>query len=191
MSVFRWWGGVGGGKKKEKRRRRKKVSFFFSFSLFRPRSLALFLSSSSSQKQNKRPHLHNPDHGLIRLWRDNVPGNSHDRHRFRPRLQSLRNVHVHLVAIEIGVVRARDAQVEAERRVRQDAHAVAHHRHLVQRGLPVEEHDVAVLEVALNAEAVLEVAVGVAADEAEVEALAVLADDESEDLRGVFFLRFE
>ena len=57
---------------------------------------------------------------------------------------------------------------------------MAHHRHLVQRRLAVEKHDVAILQVALDAEAVLEVAVGVAAHKAQVEALAVLAHDEPE-----------
>ena len=62
---------------------------------------------------------------------------------------------------------------------------MAHHRHLVERGLAVEEDDVAVLEVPLDAEAVLEVAVGIAAHEAEVEALAVLADDEPNKEEGL------
>jgi hypothetical protein len=34
--------------------------------------------------------------------------------------------------------------------VRQDANAVAHHTHLVQAGLPVEEHQVTVLQLALH-----------------------------------------
>ena len=68
-------------------------------------------------------------------------------------------MHVHLVAVKVGVVRGRDAQVEAEGREGQDLDLVAHHRHLVQRRLPVEEHQVAVLQVPLN---LREVAKGVA-----------------------------
>ena len=59
-------------------------------------------------------------------------------------------MHVHLVTIKVGVVRRRHAQVEAKRAVRHDAHAVTHDTHLVQARLAVEQHQVAVLHVALN-----------------------------------------
>ncbi len=67
-----------------------------------------------------------------------------------PGLVVLGHVHVHLVAVEVGVVGRADGQVEPEGRVGQDPHAVAHHGHPVQRGLPVEEHVVAVLEAPLH-----------------------------------------
>ena len=41
-------------------------------------------------------------------------------------------------------------EVEAEGGPREDAHAVPHHGHLVQRGLPVEDDDVTVTHVALH-----------------------------------------
>ena len=64
-----------------------------------------------------------------------------------------------------------------ERRVGQDAHAVAHHRHLVQGGLAVEQHQVAALHVALDAVAQLERALGVGQHVGEVDAAPVGADD--------------
>ena len=65
-------------------------------------------------------------------------------------------MHVHLVAVKVGVVGRRDAEVEPERRVRQDAHAVRHHAHLVQRGRAVKDDVVAVAQVALDDVAGLE-----------------------------------
>lgn len=91
---------------------------------------------------------------------------------------------VHLVSVEIGVVRRRatreeranrivslslrvcerqsearrdvHGKIEPEGRVRHDLDPMAHHRHLVQRRLPVEQHKVTVLEVPLDDPAVLE-----------------------------------
>ena len=65
-------------------------------------------------------------------------------------LLRLRQVQVHLVAVKVGVVRRAHALVEAERAAGQHARAVAHDGHLVQRRLPVEEHDVAVHQVPLD-----------------------------------------
>eukprot|EP00967_Tisochrysis_lutea_P106952 scaffold164447_cov19-Tisochrysis_lutea.AAC.1 len=62
-------------------------------------------------------------------------------------------MHVHLITVEVGVVGRGDRQVEAESGVGQDAHAVAHHTHFVQRGLTVEEHQVSVMQVALHLQA--------------------------------------
>ena len=78
------------------------------------------------------------------------------RERLGARLLRLRQVEVHLVAVEVGVVRRAHALVEAERAPLHHARAVRHDRELVQRRLPVEEHDVAVGQVALDDVAHLE-----------------------------------
>ena len=57
---------------------------------------------------------------------------------------------IHLVAVKVGVVRTRGAQIHAKRVVRHDHHAMTHHRHLVQRGLSVEYDIIPVLEVTLH-----------------------------------------
>src|SRR5207249_4973839 len=55
------------------------------------------------------------------------------------RLFALQHMQVHLVAVEVRVVRRTHGQVEAERLMGHDADLVRHHRHPVQRGLPVEQ----------------------------------------------------
>jgi len=87
-------------------------------------------------------------------------------------------VHVHLVAVEIGIVGRRDAEVQAERGERQNPHFVAHHGHLVQRGLPVEQHQVPCLQVPLNCVANLQYPVGCVGEEVEVAPRAIVPDDE-------------
>lgn len=69
-------------------------------------------------------------------------------------------------------------EIEAKGRIRHDLDAMAHHRHLVERRLAIEDDDVAVLEVPLDAVAVLEVHVA-GRLEAQVEARAVVANDVS------------
>eukprot|EP00958_Prasinococcus_capsulatus_P026051 scaffold4543_cov350-Prasinococcus_capsulatus_cf.AAC.1 len=124
--------------------------------------------------------LDDAHHGAVGLRRHDAPRGHHHLLRLGAGLEGLRHVQVHLVPVEVGVVRGGAAEVEAEGGVGQHAHFVAHDGHLVQRGLPVEEHEVAVLQVALHLEAVLEAAVaGALVQVAQVEAHAVLADDEA------------
>lgn len=59
-------------------------------------------------------------------------------------------MNVHLVAIEICIVRFADAAVEAQRFEGQYAHRVRHDGLAVQRRLAVEQRDVGVVEVALD-----------------------------------------
>ena len=75
---------------------------------------------------------------------------AHEHQRLGPRLFALGDVEVHLVAVEVCVVWRADGRVEPEGPVGQDAHRVRHHRHPVERGLPVEEDDVPVHEVPLD-----------------------------------------
>eukprot|EP00959_Pyramimonas_sp_CCMP1952_P413652 8667311-Pyramimonas_sp.AAC.3 len=95
-------------------------------------------------------HLHDAHDGLVGLRGDNHLGHHHELERLRLGFYALRHMHVHLVAVEVGVVRARHRQVEAEGGVGHHAHAVAHDGHLVQRGLPVEEHHVPGLQMPLH-----------------------------------------
>ena len=86
-------------------------------------------------------------------------------------------MHVHLVAVEIGVVRRRHRDVHSKGAVRHDAHPVAHDGHLVQGRLTVEQHAVAVDHVPLHLVPVLEPLVALALHEPKVQSLPVLADD--------------
>src|SRR2546425_310971 len=74
----------------------------------------------------------------------------HEDPGLRARFLALQDVQVHLVAVEVRVVRRTHRQVEAERLVGHDADLVRHHGHPVQGGLPIEQHDVAVHELPLD-----------------------------------------
>ena len=63
---------------------------------------------------------------------------------------------VHLVAVEVGVVGTGVAQVHSEGRPGQDLDLVAHHTHLVERRLPVEDDEIAVADVTLHSVAALQ-----------------------------------
>mmetsp|Transcript_10070 Transcript_10070/g.31758 ORF Transcript_10070/g.31758 Transcript_10070/m.31758 type:complete len:430 (+) Transcript_10070:3040-4329(+) len=94
--------------------------------------------------------LHDPHHRLVGLRRHHVARHHHQAGHLRLGRQRLRHVQVHLIAVEIRVVRRRHGQVEAEGGVAHHLHPVAHDGHLVQRRLPVEQHQVVVANVALH-----------------------------------------
>jgi len=119
--------------------------------------------------------LHDAHHGLVGLGRDDAARDRHDLGRLRARLHGLHHVQVHLVAVEVGVVRRRHGEVEAEGGVGHDLDPVRHDGHLVQRRLPVEHDDVPVLDHPLHLVAVLEVLLH--ARHAQVEPHPVGADD--------------
>ena len=102
------------------------------------------------ERRGEQDVLDGHDDGVGVAGADDVVGHRRERPQLVGGLQGLG--HVHLISIEIGVITGADADVEAERQVLHDAHAVGHHGHLVQAGLPVEEHVVAVAQVALDAE---------------------------------------
>ena len=60
------------------------------------------------------------------------------------------DVQIHLIAVEVGVVGTSYRQVEPKGRVVEHLDVVGHDRHLVERGLAVEEDDVAIGEVPLD-----------------------------------------
>ena len=61
-----------------------------------------------------------------------------DMFQFWGGLIGLRNVHVHLITVEIGVIGRADGQVQPEGVVGKDSHAMAHHTHSVESWLTVE-----------------------------------------------------
>mmetsp|Transcript_69402 Transcript_69402/g.196752 ORF Transcript_69402/g.196752 Transcript_69402/m.196752 type:complete len:322 (+) Transcript_69402:2868-3833(+) len=71
-------------------------------------------------------------------------------------LLSLRQVQVHLVPVEVGVVGGAHALIETQRAPWHDLRPVGHDRQSVQRGLAIEEHDVAIPHVAVHCGAVLQ-----------------------------------
>jgi len=73
-----------------------------------------------------------------------------DVHNFCSRLHRLGDVHVHLIPVEVGVVRTRVAQVHSERRPRQHLHSVTHHTHFMERRLAIEDDVVAIVNVTFD-----------------------------------------
>jgi len=94
--------------------------------------------------------LHDAHDGLVRLWRHDAARREHDLGALGARLVRLQHVHVHLVAVKVGIVRRGTAEIHPEGGVGHNLDAVAHDRHFVQRRLPVEHDDVAVLHVPLH-----------------------------------------
>ena len=84
---------------------------------------------------------------------------------------------VHLVTVKVGVVGRGVGQVHPEGAPGQDLHPVPHHTHLVEGGLPVEHHQVAVPDVPLHLVAALQVQVGGLGVEPQVDPLARVPDD--------------
>jgi hypothetical protein len=76
--------------------------------------------------------LHDTHERTISLRRNDIERNHAELHDLSSSLLCLRNVQVHLVAIEIGVVRRSDGQVQSESRIRHDPNSVTHHRFFVQ-----------------------------------------------------------
>jgi len=122
--------------------------------------------------------LHDAHHGFVGLRRDDTARHEHDLSRLCARLHGLRHVQVHLVPVEVRVVGRGDGEVKAEGGEGHDLDAVRHDRHFMQRGLPVEEDHVAVLQVALHLVAHLQVLVGLLDRVLEVESHPVVPDDE-------------
>ncbi len=96
------------------------------------------------------PVLHHPHHRLGRLRADDLLRHRHQRRALGARHQALRHVQVHLVPVEVRVVRRRRRQRQAEGVAGHERHAVRLHAVHVQRRLPVEDDHVVVGEEALD-----------------------------------------
>ena len=114
-------------------------------------------SASAGEESNAQQGvLHQSHDGAVGLRGHDLPRHVHDLFDFGARFIGLRGVHVHFIAVEIRIVRRGDREVEAEGRVREDAHFVTHHGTTMQGGLTVEDDKVAVDQVALDDHAVVE-----------------------------------
>ena len=74
---------------------------------------------------------------------DDVLGNGGNVLQLHCRLVRLRDVRIHLITIEICIVRASDEHVQTESLVGENLDPMRHHRHFVQRRLPVDQERVA------------------------------------------------
>lgn len=90
------------------------------------------------------------DDGRVGTRANDLANHARELTKLRSSRDALRDVHVHLVTVEVRILRTRRRNVEAERRLRKHTHAVSFHGSLVERRLAVEEHDVAVDEVTMN-----------------------------------------
>jgi len=86
-------------------------------------------------------------------------------------------MHVHFITIKVSIVRGCTGQIQSEGGKRHDANLVTHHAHLVQRGLTIEDDDVAILDVSFHFVAIFQVKVARLANETKVQTLPVVPDD--------------
>ena len=84
------------------------------------------------------------DDRRVRAGADDVPQETSQVAQLRSRGNALRDVHVHLVTIEVCVVRASSRYIQAEGRIRKHANTVSHHRSLVKRRLTVEQNRISI-----------------------------------------------
>mmetsp|Transcript_62745 Transcript_62745/g.178202 ORF Transcript_62745/g.178202 Transcript_62745/m.178202 type:complete len:301 (+) Transcript_62745:4623-5525(+) len=89
----------------------------------------------------------------------------------------LRKVQVHLIAIEVRVVRSSHSQVETQRGEGHHLRTVSHHGHLVQGRLPIEDDVVSVQHVPLHLPPILQVDAREVRNVPQVHTGTVLADD--------------
>jgi len=95
--------------------------------------------------------LHQPHARLVGLRRDDLVRHGHELGHLGRGAGRLHQVHVHLVAVKVGVVRVGSREVEPEGVPRHEHDAVADHAHAVEQRLPVEDDDVALAHVAPSA----------------------------------------
>mmetsp|Transcript_8511 Transcript_8511/g.14301 ORF Transcript_8511/g.14301 Transcript_8511/m.14301 type:complete len:454 (-) Transcript_8511:782-2143(-) len=121
--------------------------------------------------------LYDTHHVAIVLRGNNVTRHHHQIVRVGARGDALRHVQVHLVSVEIGVIRRGHGQVETESGPVENLGAMAHDGHLVQRGLTVEQHNVVIPQVALDGPAVLQHDVVLGPHIAQIDAALVATND--------------
>ena len=97
------------------------------------------------------------DDGRVGARRHDLAQNGSKVFELGGRGDALGHVHVHLVAVKVRVIGARGRHVQAEGGVGQHLDAVALHRALVERGLAVKEHHVAVYQVPVDDVALLNI----------------------------------
>src|SRR2546428_11917242 len=85
-------------------------------------------------------------------WRENLVLHLHEQTRFRSGFFSLRDMQVHLVPVQVRIVRRPYGRVESGGFVRKNPYSVSHYRHSGKAGVPVEEPNVAISEMALDDE---------------------------------------
>jgi len=84
---------------------------------------------------------------------------SHDLLDFSLGLIGLRDMHVHLITVEVCIVGGGHREIESESREGEYFHTMTHKRHLMQGRLTVEDNIVIVLEMPLHLVARLNVLV--------------------------------
>jgi hypothetical protein len=91
----------------------------------------------------------------------------------------LRDVNIHFIAIEVGVIGAADLEIEAEGTIGHDAYEMGHNRHAMEGGLAIKEDNVAIAQVTFDGITLFEVfrEGREISDIAEVEAAAIRADN--------------
>ena len=125
----------------------------------------------------KESVLHETNYRGVLLRRDDLARYQHDLGNLRTSFHILRSVQVHLVSIEIGVVRSGTREIETEGGVGEYLHAMAHHGHFVKRGLTVEDNIITIAKMSFNTITVAQMDITAVLHEAKIIAIAVLAND--------------
>lgn len=108
-------------------------------------------SVSLCEEQTSQKRVLDDSHdGLVRLRIHDLFGHEHDLLNFCDGFVALWHVHVHLVTIEVCVVRSSDTEIHPERLMRQYLDSMSHDRHLMKRWLAVKYDIVSVFDVALD-----------------------------------------
>lgn len=94
--------------------------------------------------------MHKTHDRRVIFRRDYLFGNVGYMFNLRNGLIALRNVHVHLIAVEIGIVGRTHRQIQSEGIVGEYSNSMTHHAHPVECGLPVENDIISILETPLD-----------------------------------------
>mmetsp|Transcript_19703 Transcript_19703/g.55021 ORF Transcript_19703/g.55021 Transcript_19703/m.55021 type:complete len:611 (-) Transcript_19703:453-2285(-) len=94
--------------------------------------------------------LHDTHNGTVALSRNHHAGRKHHQFGFGPCGNGLRNVEIHFVSVEIGIVGRRTTEIQSKGRPVQHLDAVSHDTHLMQGGLSIEQNHVVVAQLAFD-----------------------------------------
>ena len=94
--------------------------------------------------------MHETHDGRVVFRCNNLFGDVGNVLKLRSGFIRLRDVHVHLITIEIGVIRRADREIEAEGIIGKNSDAVTHHTHTMECRLSIKQHIISVLECSFH-----------------------------------------
>jgi len=70
------------------------------------------LHNPNARFEQPKNQNNSPNDGAVSLWGHDLPRHQHDLERFGAGHHSLWHVHIHLIAVKVGVVRSGAAQIQ-------------------------------------------------------------------------------